>query len=105
MPKDFGNNKNCAPRPPYMKMPVGKPPGQPTGCAECADKDAVLQRLWDLVRFKRHAFFCDDELINEEEYALLAFDHPAVKRLETYDEMRAKIKQLKAKIESLEKGA
>lgn len=42
------------------------------------------QRMWDLVRYQRSELHVA-ELITDDEYAELAIDHPAVKRLENYD--------------------
>lgn len=42
--------------------------------------------MWDLLRYQRQDLH-QQELITNEEYALLAEDHPAVKRLESYDEV------------------
>ena len=47
------------------------------------------QRLWDLVRHQR-AELHETDLITDEEYAMLAEDHPAVARLETYDSLRTR---------------
>lgn len=52
------------------------------------------QRLADLVRQQRMELFTAD-LINEDEYAELAKDHPAVARLESYDSMRREITRLR----------
>ncbi len=46
------------------------------------------QRMWNLVRQQRMELFNAD-LITQDEYAALAVDHPAVARLESYDELRA----------------
>lgn len=46
------------------------------------------QRMWDLVRQQRMELLTAD-LITQDEYAALAVDHPAVARLESYDELRA----------------
>jgi len=51
-------------------------------------RTSIDQRLWDLVRHQR-AELHDEDLITDEEYAALAFDHGAVGRLESYDELRA----------------
>lgn len=45
---------------------------------------ADTQRLWDLVRYQRAELYAAS-LITDEEYAELASDHAAVKRLEAYD--------------------
>lgn len=58
------------------------------------DDASLRQRLWDLVRFQRSELF-QAGLLSEEEYAELAEDHPAVARLESYDEMRLRLKQIK----------
>lgn len=52
-------------------------------------------RLFDLVRHQRFELF-QAQLITEAEYALLAFEHSAVSRLETYDAMRQRIAVLEA---------
>lgn len=49
------------------------------------------QRMWDLVRHQRSELL-QEGLITEDEYAELAQDHAAVKRLEDYDELAAKLK-------------
>lgn len=46
------------------------------------------QRMWDLVRQQRMELLQAD-LITQDEYAALAVDHPAVARLESYDELRS----------------
>lgn len=45
------------------------------------------QRMWDLVRYMRSELHTAN-LITDVEYALLAEDHAAVKRLEDYDALR-----------------
>lgn len=59
------------------------------------------QRMWDLVRVQRHALL-DANLITRDEYAeLLAAEtssqpgtgSPSPRRLESYDEVRAKLEQ------------
>ena len=54
---------------------------------------AETQRLWDLCRSQRFELHNAD-LISNEEYANLAFDHGAVSRLETYDEMNVRLKKV-----------
>jgi hypothetical protein len=56
---------------------------------------AMSQRVWDLLRYQRMELH-NANLITNEEYAALAFDHPAVARLETYDELRAELARLTA---------
>jgi len=51
------------------------------------------QRAWDLLRYARHLLHTENMLTNEE-YALLAQDHEAVTRLEDYDARHDKIKRL-----------
>ncbi len=48
------------------------------------------QRLWDLVRYQRAALYTA-ELITNDEYAELAQDHAAVRRLEGYDRQRVAV--------------
>jgi hypothetical protein len=64
-----------------------------------------VQRLWDLVRFKRHELFCDDEIISDKEYAALAQDHPAVERLETNDRLRKERDYWKKQFETFVEAA
>lgn len=57
-------------------------------------------RMWDLVRYKRSDLL-DDGLITREEYACLVAAEddpgsPSARRLESYDEMRQRIKTLTA---------
>jgi hypothetical protein len=72
-----------------------------TGRAYCIDSCAQaaraktglrekVQRLWDLVRFKRHDLF-SEEIISCDEFAALVEDHAAVDRLETNDALRAEL--------------
>lgn len=59
------------------------------------------QRMWDLIRYQR-AELHEAGLITDDEYAELAKDHAAVKRLEDYDKALIEAKQsalLKAKKE------
>lgn len=58
------------------------------------------QRLWDLVRYCRSTLH-QDNLVTDEEYVMLAEDHPAVERLEDYDELHARVKNLETKLNSL----
>lgn len=51
------------------------------------------QRLRDLVRYQRGELH-EAGLIDDEEYAVIASDHAAVKRLETYDELKAAAREL-----------
>ncbi len=84
--------------------------GEP--CAGCAEKDAQIVRLWDLVRYQRRDLF-SARLISQAEYAALMTERPgAVARLGTYDEMRNEIAALQARMEQqrmmigiLEQGA
>lgn len=55
---------------------------------------AEKERLWDLARYQRGELL-NEGLITKSEYADLAKDHPTVKRLETYDAMRAEIERLR----------
>lgn len=48
------------------------------------------RRVMDLLRFCRSALH-DEELISDAEYAVLADDHDAVARLESYDEAKARL--------------
>ena len=51
------------------------------------------QRMWDLVRYQRDELH-EANLISDDEYALLAKDHAGVKRLESYDAVRASVAKL-----------
>ncbi len=53
------------------------------------------QRQWDLIRQMRMELH-QAELITNEEYAQLTFDHPAVARLESYDALRAELAAMTA---------
>lgn len=74
--------------------------------AELAAKDRTIerveaesQRAKDLVRFARH-FLHDEELISDDEYAAIVQDNEngkRVARLETYDQLRAKLAALEEK--------
>lgn len=55
-----------------------------------------VQRLFDLVRYAR-TMLHDDDLITDEEYAMLAEDHSAVSRLEDYDDLQGKLARLRNK--------
>ncbi len=57
-----------------------------------------IQRLFDLVRYAR-AMLHEDDLITDEEYAMLAGDHPAVARLEEYDDLRVEVERLKRELD------
>lgn len=59
-----------------------------TGYASLTDAN---QRMFDLVRFMRGELF-EAGLITHDEYALLAQEHSAVKRLEDYDAAIAAIR-------------
>jgi len=59
------------------------------------------QRLWDLARYAR-AVLHQDDLITDEEYAMLAEDHFAVARLEDYDVLRKDLDAEKARVKELE---
>ena len=54
------------------------------------------QRLWDLVRHQRAELFTE-ALISQKEYAALAFDHDAVGRLHSYDDLREERDRLSAR--------
>lgn len=56
-----------------------------------------MQRMWDLVRQQRMELF-ESDLITQDEYAALAVDHPAVARLESYDELRSQAQKYKANL-------
>jgi hypothetical protein len=56
-----------------------------------ATETLLNQRLFDLVRYKRSELH-EDGLITDEEYATLAQEHGAVKRLEDYDAALAAIR-------------
>jgi hypothetical protein len=62
------------------------------------------QRMWDLVRQQRMELL-QAELITREEYALLAQDHAAVPRLESYDDLRRQVKEARAEAESQARDA
>jgi uncharacterized small protein (DUF1192 family) len=62
--------------------------------AEVARLKAQLQRYADLVRHQR-AELHEAGLISDEEYVALLSDSGAVRRLESYDEMRAGIERLR----------
>ena len=65
---------------------------------EVKDLRAKLDRATDLVRFARH-YLREQELLSEEEYAALVMDSEngqRVARLESYDEIRAKLAQAEA---------
>lgn len=53
-------------------------------------QEPLHQRLFDLVRQQRMELH-EAGLISDEEYMELAKDHPAVERLETYDELRKQL--------------
>lgn len=53
------------------------------------------QRIWDLLRYCRGKLH-SDQLISNDEYSMLAQDHPAVERLETYDQMKATLDHVTA---------
>lgn len=61
------------------------------------------QRLYDLVRQQRMELHAAD-LITNEEYAELAFEHSAVARLEDYDGIRAELAAAKSEVAGLRKG-
>lgn len=65
--------------------------------------DSLTQRLFDLVRYQRHELF-EANLISDEEFTELAKEHAAVARLESYDEVRAKITALEAEMKRLRDG-
>lgn len=65
--------------------------GCPAAPVEAAGLTASNQRMWDLVRYQR-SHLLEAELITMDEYDELAKDHAAVKRLEDYDELAAKLK-------------
>ena len=52
--------------------------------------ETLNQREHDLVRYQRQELY-QAHLITEDEYADLAKDHAAVRRLEDYDVLRAKL--------------
>lgn len=58
--------------------------GHDACAAEMKARAEKNQRLWDLVRYQRSELHTVG-LITDDEYAELAQDHPAVKRLEDYD--------------------
>lgn len=58
---------------------------------------ANRQRLIDLLRYCR-ATLHEERLISDGEYAELASDHPAVERLETYDQQRKRIEALEREL-------
>jgi len=58
---------------------------------------AEAQRMFDLVRYMRSELHAK-ELISDEEYAVLSQDHPAVKRLESYDEMKKQLAEARAEV-------
>lgn len=47
------------------------------------------QRMWDLLRYHRQLLF-EDNLITRSDLLVLVQDHAAVKRLEDYDEAKAR---------------
>lgn len=51
------------------------------------------QRMWDLIRYQRQELHTAG-LITDDEYGELAQDHPAVKRLEDYDKLAARLTEL-----------
>ena len=61
------------------------------------------QRLWDLLRLVRHDLF-NQNAITAEEFATLVQEHPAVKRLESYDAARAELAASHERIAELERG-
>jgi hypothetical protein len=72
-----------------------------TSCCDKCELEALLpalniradtQRMWDLIRYKRQELHTDN-LISNEEYAALAEDHVAVKRLENYDKLVAPLER------------
>ncbi len=64
-------------------------------------KDAEIERLRDLVRYKR-AELHDDGLITDQEYGDLAkVGSESARRLEGYDDLRATIKSLTAELEEV----
>lgn len=59
-------------------------------------------RMWDLVRAQRHQLL-DANLITREEFAALLSDEPgpnspSPRRLESYDELRAQLDTLRARV-------
>lgn len=60
--------------------------------ADYNSSQQTVQRLHDLVRYKRSELLNDD-LISMDEYAELAQDHAAVARLEGYDSALKKIRE------------
>lgn len=78
------------------------------GAAErCAsDLEAArkrIERLADLVRYKR-AELHHDELISDEEYAEICQDHTAVARLEGYDAIKIELEAARKRIAELEEA-
>lgn len=62
------------------------------------DLRAKLTRYHDLVRYARGGLF-EANLLTDEEYATLVADHGAVARLESYDELRAELDQMRRRAE------
>lgn len=64
-----------------------------------AERTAVrLERMSDLVRYKR-AELHNDGLISDEEYAEICQDHAAVARLEGYDAIKEELKEARAVVQ------
>lgn len=56
------------------------------------------ERAYDLLRYARH-YLADEGLISQDElHALILAPSSSARRLESYDEMRQKIAELKAKV-------
>lgn len=67
-----------------------------------AERTAVrLERMSDLVRYKR-AELHNDGLISDEEYAEIVQDHAAVARLEGYDAIKGELEGARKRIAELE---
>lgn len=61
------------------------------------------ERLTDLVRYKRHDLYREG-LISDDEYAELVQVQGAVARLESYDELRARMQRLEQWVADLQSG-
>lgn len=76
------------------------------GCAllaHCRALEAERERLLNLVRYCRHQLH-DENLITDDEFAALLEEGSAAK-LETYDELRAQLREVEAERDSFHKIA